>query len=525
MADNNKPVEKGFFEKVIGPYTSWEGFKEANIALGKGIFNLIKGAAKLDSDLSAKADSFVSNQVEKALKAGSEYKAAGNGFDSFSIINSAHARDAAAARSNKLAQNNPQHTASGVIRPHDDINYPDAGAIRRAGTENLEQASNEHYPDAGAIRNSQAPVAETKKFGIEDLKKLPPAQVGLLQRDLNALDYNSGKVDNDAGQKTLGALQKYAKANNIDLDKYAGKDAATIGAIQKEITAKVDALPDANLRRGLNDLSEGQIRDLQKNLNQLNRNTTGYTPLNIDGDAGQMTRDAVRLQAAKNGTDLNKLSIDKIKDFATTNIGAAATADRANERAAQIQAQDTIRNAQTSARTATTPTKPENPTTSTAPAQASEKPRLNQHNGTAPNYPLPAQDEGTPPPIQSSSASGSILGKIADTLKPSDNRFESPDGEDTSYPLAKGAIKTAQESSHTVPISKDTVGLDKLIAKQADDFVKKIKSGEGINVEIGKSALTETTFSSAAQGKVSSDVVVTPVRAPEIIKTASLDMN
>ena len=107
-------------------------------------------------------------------------------------------------------------------------------------------------------------------------------KVTTLQKNLNALGYNVGKVDGVFGNKTRDAVIAFQKAKGLKADGMVGPD--TQQAIKKAINKKKSTNNNI-LKAG----SKGEkVKALQKNLNAL-----GYNAGTADGVFGAKTKDAV----------------------------------------------------------------------------------------------------------------------------------------------------------------------------------------------------------------------------------------
>src|SRR5699024_3096406 len=115
------------------------------------------------------------------------------------------------------------------------------------------------------------------------------SQVSELQKRLNELGYNAGKVDGSFGPATYNAVVAFQKANGLTVDGIVGKN--TINKLYSQSTPKptpppVNRVPiTQTLRRG----SRGpQVVELQRRLNEL-----GYNAGKVDGIFGPATYNAV----------------------------------------------------------------------------------------------------------------------------------------------------------------------------------------------------------------------------------------
>lgn len=118
-----------------------------------------------------------------------------------------------------------------------------------------------------------------------------------IQTELKALNYYSGKITGNAGEKTVAAIKSFQRKNGLTADGIAGpKTIAKIDAAYESKTGKSSSSATSSSASGLKLNSQGtKVSQLQTDLKQL-----GYYYAKITGNFGSKTEAAVKaFQKAK----------------------------------------------------------------------------------------------------------------------------------------------------------------------------------------------------------------------------------
>ena len=119
-----------------------------------------------------------------------------------------------------------------------------------------------------------------------------------IQTELKALNYYSGKITGNAGEKTVAAIKSFQRKNGLTADGIAGPQTiAKIDAAYESKTGKSSSSATSSSASGLKLNSKGtDVRNLQQDLT-----TLGYYWAEITGNFGAKTETAVKRFQERNG--------------------------------------------------------------------------------------------------------------------------------------------------------------------------------------------------------------------------------
>lgn len=119
-----------------------------------------------------------------------------------------------------------------------------------------------------------------------------------IQTELKALNYYSGKITGNAGEKTVAAIKSFQRKNGLTADGIAGPQTiAKIDAAYESKTGKSSSSATSSSASGLKLNSKGtDVRNLQQDLT-----TLGYYWAEITGNFGAKTETAVKRFQEENG--------------------------------------------------------------------------------------------------------------------------------------------------------------------------------------------------------------------------------
>lgn len=151
-----------------------------------------------------------------------------------------------------------------------------------------------------------------------------------IQTELKALNYYSGKITGNAGEKTVAAIKSFQRKNGLTADGIAGPQTiAKIDAAYESKTGKSSSSATSSSASGLKLNSKGtDVRNLQQDLT-----TLGYYWAEITGNFGAKTETAVKRFQEENG-----LTADGIAGTKTLNAIAAAVARKGGTSASSSSA-------------------------------------------------------------------------------------------------------------------------------------------------------------------------------------------
>ena len=151
-----------------------------------------------------------------------------------------------------------------------------------------------------------------------------------IQTELKALNYYSGKITGNAGEKTVAAIKSFQRKNGLTADGIAGPQTiAKIDAAYESKTGKSSSSATSSSASGLKLNSKGtDVRNLQQDLT-----TLGYYWAEITGNFGARTETAVKRFQEENG-----LTADGVAGAKTLNAIAAAVARKGGTSASSSSA-------------------------------------------------------------------------------------------------------------------------------------------------------------------------------------------
>ena len=151
-----------------------------------------------------------------------------------------------------------------------------------------------------------------------------------IQTELKALNYYSGKITGNAGEKTVAAIKSFQRKNGLTADGIAGPQTiAKIDAAYESKTGKSSSSATSSSASGLKLNSKGtDVRNLQQDLT-----TLGYYWAEITGNFGAKTETAVKRFQEENG-----LTADGVAGAKTLNAIAAAVARKGGTSASSSSA-------------------------------------------------------------------------------------------------------------------------------------------------------------------------------------------
>ncbi len=151
-----------------------------------------------------------------------------------------------------------------------------------------------------------------------------------IQTELKALNYYSGQITGNAGEKTVAAIKSFQRKNGLTADGIAGPQTiAKIDAAYEAKTGNSSSSATSSSSGGLRLNSKGtDVRNLQQDLT-----TLGYYWAEITGNFGAKTETAVKRFQEENG-----LTADGVAGTKTLNAIAAAVARKGGTSASSSSA-------------------------------------------------------------------------------------------------------------------------------------------------------------------------------------------
>lgn len=143
-----------------------------------------------------------------------------------------------------------------------------------------------------------------------------------IQAELKALNYYSGKITGNAGEKTVAAIKSFQRKNGLTVDGIAGPQTiAKIDAAYESKTGKSSSSATSSSASGLKLDSQGtKVSQLQTDLKQL-----GYYYAEITGNFGSKTEAAVKAFQKAKGLTADGVAGTKTLDAIAAALGNSSS--------------------------------------------------------------------------------------------------------------------------------------------------------------------------------------------------------